>query len=225
VTLITVDKPGFVAMKKSETLRVRPTHMRTYLPQVLVLFLLFVANSSHTADYAKGFAAYSEGDYATALAEWQPLAEEGDPNGQFGLGLLYANGWGVDLNDEEALKWYGLAADQGHAEAAYNLGVMCANGWGVPQSDEEAFKWYSLAAERGFTAAQISLGKMYAVGFGAPQDNVRAHMWYNVAAMLDDFNAEYDRDELARQMSDEEVAKAEELANTWIAEFRARQTE
>lgn len=197
--------------------------MRTHPWQAFVLCLLFAANSGHAANYAKGLAAYGEGDYATALAEWQPLAEQGDPDGQFGLGLLYANGWGVDLNDDEALKWYGLAADQGHAEAAYNLGVMCANGWGVPQSDEEAFKWYSLAAERGFTAAQISLGKMYAVGYGAPQDAIMAHMWYNVAAMLDDYNAEYDRDELARSMSDEDIAKAEELANTWIAGFNARQ--
>lgn len=197
--------------------------MRHRVPQIAVLLLLLSANSGSTADYAKGFDAYSSGDYATALSEWRPLAEQGDPNGQFGLGLLYANGWGVDLNDDEALKWYGLAADQGHAEAAYNLGVMNANGWGVPQSDEEAFRWYSIAADRGFTAAQISLGKMYAIGFGAPQDNVQAFKWYNVAAMLDDINAEYDRDELARMMSPEDIAKGEELANEWMANFKTTQ--
>ena len=197
--------------------------MRQYLLQTLALFLLLTANSGFTADYAQGFDAYSEGDYATALSEWQPLAEQGDPDGQFGLGLLYANGWGVELNDDEALKWYGLAVDQGHAEAAYNLAVMCANGWGVPQSDDEAFKWYSIAAERGFTTAQISLGKMYAIGFGAPQDDVQAHKWYNIAAMLDDYNAEYERDELARMMSPEDIARAEELAAKWLASFSAAQ--
>lgn len=197
--------------------------MRHYLPQAVALVLLSSNNSGFAADYADGFAAYSEGDYATALSEWQVLAEQGDPDGQFGLGLLYANGWGVDLNDEAALKWYGLAVEQGHAEAAYNLAVMSANGWGVPQSDAEAFKWYSIAAEHGFTTAQISLGKMYAIGFGAPQDNIEAHKWYNVAAMLDDFNAEYERDELARMMSAEDIAKAEGLANEWLASFRTAQ--
>ena len=197
--------------------------MRHYLRQTFVLFLLLIVNSSIAADFDKGFNAYSEGDYATALAEWQSLAEQGDANGQFGLGLLYANGWGVDLNDDEALKWYGLAAGQGHAEAAYNLGVMNANGWGVPQSDDEAFKWYSMAADRGFTTAQTNLGKMYAIGFGAPLDTVQAHMWYGVAAMLDDFNAKYERDELARTMSAEDIAKAEELANAWMANFKAAQ--
>ncbi len=197
--------------------------MRHYLLETLALFLLLAANSGFTADYAKGFDAYSEGDYATALSEWQPLAEQGDRDGQFGLGLLYANGWGVELNDDEALKWYGLAVEQGHAEAAYQLAVMCANGWGVPQSDDEAFRWYSIAAEGGFTTAQISLGKMYAIGFGAPQDNIQAHKWYNVAAMLDDYNAEFERDELARMMSPEGIAKAEELAAEWLASFEAAQ--
>ncbi len=197
--------------------------MRHYRRIIFLPVLLFIASSGIAADYAKGFNAYSEGDYATALAEWRLLAEQGDANGQFGLGLLYANGWGVDLNDDEALKWYEFAAGQGHREAAYNLGVMNANGWGVPQSDEGAFKWYSIAAEGGFTSAQTSLGKMYAIGFGAPLDTVQAHMWYNVAAMLDDYDAVYERDELERMMSAEDIAKAADLAKAWIANFKSAQ--
>lgn len=195
--------------------------MHRYRLQGFVLSLLLIAGSVVAADYETGFNAYSEGDYATALSVWTPLAEAGDKNGQFGLGLLYANGWGVDLNDDEALKWYGQAAGQGHGEAAYNLGVMNANGWGVPQSDDGAFKWYSQAAASGFTIAQISLGKMYAIGFGAPLDPVEAHKWYNIAAMLDDYNAEFERDEMARLMSAEDIAKAEELATAWMANFKS----
>ncbi|MHC4355602.1 MAG: tetratricopeptide repeat protein [Planctomycetota bacterium] len=197
--------------------------MRLHLQYAFALSLLLIGNSGFSADYARGFAAYSEGDYATALAEWQPLADAGDANGQFGLGLLYANGWGVDLNDDEALKWYRLAAGQGHAEAAYNLGVMNANGWGVPQSDEQAFKWYSMAAARGFTTAQVSLGKMYAIGYGAPLDLVRAHMWYSVAAALGDYNAEFERDELARTMSPDDLVKSEQLALAWHTDFSTSQ--
>jgi TPR repeat protein len=98
---------------------------------------------------------------------------------------------------------------------------MNANGWGVPQSDDGAFKWYSQAAASGFTIAQISLGKMYAIGFGAPLDPVEAHKWYNIAAMLDDYNAEFERDEVARLMSAEDIAKAEELATAWMANFKS----
>jgi TPR repeat protein len=98
---------------------------------------------------------------------------------------------------------------------------MNANGWGVPQSDEGAYKWYSQAADSGFTTAQISLGKMYAIGFGAPLDPVEAHKWYNIAAMLDDYNAEFERDEIARLMSVEDIAKAEELAAAWMTSFKS----
>ncbi len=201
----------------------KPEFMRNLRQKLYLPILLFIGNSTIAADYQKGFDAYSEGDYTTALAEWRPLAEEGDASGQFGLGLLYSNGWGVDLNDDEALKWYGLAAGQGHGEAAYNLGVMNANGWGVPQSDDEAFKWYSIAADKGLTSAQVSLGKMYAIGFGAPLDTIQAHMWYSIAAILDDFNAQYERDELARMMSEEDIATAVDRANAWIANFNSAQ--
>ena len=64
--------------------------MQRHRRQVLALSLLLIVGSDVAADYQKGFDAYSEGDYATALTEWQPLAEQGDAGGQFGLGLLYA---------------------------------------------------------------------------------------------------------------------------------------
>ncbi|MGH8223251.1 MAG: tetratricopeptide repeat protein, partial [Woeseiaceae bacterium] len=109
--------------------------------KLLLCCLMLLLATASGADFEAGFAAYSRGDYETALAEWQPLAEQGDASSQFGLGLLYANGFGVAMDDAQALKWYGLAADQGHAEAQYNLGVMYQNGWGVEQSDADTVKW------------------------------------------------------------------------------------
>ncbi len=45
--------------------------------------------------FEDGVAAYKRGDYATALRLWRPLAEQGDADAQFNLGLMYANGEGV----------------------------------------------------------------------------------------------------------------------------------
>lgn len=182
----------------------------------LTALLLTLSSVSWSADYAKGKQAYDSADYQTALTEWQALADEGDANGQFGMGLLYGNGFGVALNDDEALKWYRLAAEQGHAEAQCNLGIIYANGWGVPMSDEEAFKWYKLAAEQGVTAAQISIAKMYESGFGVEQDMVQAHMWFNIAAELGDMNAKDKHDSLASRMSAEEIAEADGLTIAWM---------
>ena len=183
---------------------------------VLALLFLVVSSTGLSADFTKGQEAYNAGDYQTALSEWQGLAEEGHADAQFGMGLLYANGFGVSLDDELALKWYRLAADKGHSEAQCNLAVMYSNGWGVPQSDEEAYKWYSLAADGGVTAAQMSLGKMYSSGFGISKDIIEAHKWFAIASELGDLSASFKRDELAGKMSAEDISEAENRANAWI---------
>ena len=74
-------------------------------------------------DFQKGFAAYNAGDYATALKEWRPLAEQGNADAQNNLGAMYDNGNGVLQNYTEAVKWYRLAAEQGYAGAQINLGL------------------------------------------------------------------------------------------------------
>jgi uncharacterized protein len=52
-------------------------------------FFVFGAVSAQAQDFAKGLAAYETGDFATALKEWQPLAEQGDASAQFNLGVMY----------------------------------------------------------------------------------------------------------------------------------------
>jgi len=191
--------------------------MRKYSTAFSAVFLLILSPLSIGAEFQTGQEAYSIGDYQVALAEWQPLAEEGDAGSQFGLGLLYANGFGVEFDNDQALKWYQLAADQGHGEAQCNLAVMHANGWGVPQNDAEAFKYYNLAAEQGITQAQISLAKMYASGLGVAQDKVQAYKWYAIAAELDGYGASFKRDDLASSMSADEIAQSDELVSVWMA--------
>jgi hypothetical protein len=195
--------------------------MRICQTTFLAVLPLLLSSIAWSADFATGQEAYNSGDYETALTEWRPFAEAGDADGQFGMGLLYGNGFGVALDDEQALKWYGLAASQGHAEAQCNLAVMHANGWGVPQSDEEAFKWYGLAAEQGATSAQINVGRMYAGGFGVAQDKVQGHKWFSIATELGDDDATFNRDILAEVMSVEEIAEANRLTIEWMESYQS----
>jgi len=109
---------------------------------------------SLSGNFADGWEAYNRGDYAIALAEWQPLAEQGNADAQNWLGFMYQNGRGVAQDDKEAVKWYRKAAEQGHAYGQSNLGVMYANGSGVAKDDKEAVKWYRMAAEQGHAYAQ-----------------------------------------------------------------------
>ena len=197
--------------------------MRIRLTSMLTVFALLLSPISWGADIDKGQAAYDSGDYQTAITEWQPLAEAGHAAGQYGMGLLYANGFGVPLDDVQALSWYQLAAEQNHADAQCNIAIMYANGWGVPQNDAEAFKWYSLAADQGVTAAQIAVAKMYSGGYGAAQDNVQALRWFGIASNLGDYNAASRRDELAARMSTDEIAEASLLAKTWMEHYETLQ--
>jgi TPR repeat protein len=193
--------------------------MRIGLAAIIAVLPVVLLSVSWSADFDKGQHAYSSGDYETAIAEWQVLADEGHASAQFGMGLIYANGFGVPLDDDLALKWYGLAAGQDHAEAQASLGVMNANGWGVPQSDTEAFKWYNLAAEQGVVSAQTGIAKMYFNGFGAEQSIVLSHKWFSIASELGDVNARSKRDDLAVKMSPEQITEATDLAAAWMESF------
>ena len=79
-------------------------------------------------DFDAGVAAVERGDYAAALEEWRPLAEQGLADAQYNLGVMYDEGEGVAQDDAEAVRWYRLAAEQGDAGAQNNLGVMYDEG-------------------------------------------------------------------------------------------------
>ena len=93
-----------------------------------------------SADLQKGLTTYQRGDYAGALSEWTPLAEQGNAYAQYSLGVMYDNGQGVPQHSATALKWYKLAAKQGYAKSQYNLGLMYSEGRGVPQDYETGGK-------------------------------------------------------------------------------------
>lgn len=195
--------------------------MRRLSALVLAISLAMGSVVAWSADFKKGWDAYNSLDYATAKAEWESLADAGDAKAAYGMGLLYGNGFGVDMNDELALKYYGIAAQKGHADAAFNLAVMHQNGWGVPASDEVANKWYRIAADKGNTEAQMALGRYYAMDFLDTYDPVLAFKWFNLAERLGDYGASEKREFIASRMTPEQVSEAKSLVEAWLADNKA----
>ena len=115
----------------------------------VLLLTLLVGTPAFSADFQKGVTAYKSGDYATALREFTPLAEQGYASAQFNLGLMYDKGQGVPQDYKTAVKWYRLAAEQGYADAQTKLGVMYAKGQGVIQDFIYAHIWGNIAAMNG----------------------------------------------------------------------------
>jgi hypothetical protein len=178
--------------------------------------LLALALPAYGQDLQKGLDAHHSGDYATALREWRPLAEQGDAWAQYNLAVMYAEGEGVLEDYAEAVRLYRLAAEQGDAWAQFNLGLMYYNGHGVPKDDAEAVRLYRLAAEQGHAGAQSNLGVMYRHGYGVPQDYVQAHMWFNLAAAQGDEDAAGNRDIVAGWMTPAKIMEAQRLAREWL---------
>ena len=156
------------------------------------------------ADLQSGLEAYERGDYAEAVRWYRQAAEEGDPEAQYNLGVMYNFGRGLPQSDAQAMMWYREAAERGIADAAFRLGFMYNNGaayplWlhdqfydqeasdnaglDVPQDDSEALKWYRMGAEQGHALAQYYLGVIYLGGVGVPRDDIQGFLWYNLAAI------------------------------------------
>jgi len=60
--------------------------MRRVLATLAVVVALLFSAGLACADFYDGLAAYNRGDYATALQEWRPFAEQGDADAQYNLG-------------------------------------------------------------------------------------------------------------------------------------------
>ncbi len=177
-------------------------------------FCLALAVQPAFADFEEAAAAFAAGDYDKALKVTRPLAEKGDPRGQYGMGVLYENGFGVPKDLTQAAAWYLKAAQQGNSDAQYNLGAMNEHGVGMPVNYPEAARWYRPAAEQGDIDALSNLGVLYQNGQGVAQNKVLAMALYNVSvayARGDDTQAAQNRQILANQMPLADVKKAQSL--------------
>ncbi len=160
------------------------TMKQGWLPVLVSLGLLLVVASSGCDgnSYEAGLDAFNEGDYTTALNTFRPLAEQGEAQAQFKLGVMYHQGQGVPQDYAEAMKWYRLAAEQGFALAQSNLGGMYISSHGVGQDYQEAAQWFQRAANLFNSKAQFNIGCMYSEGLGLPKDYVLAQLWVSRAA-------------------------------------------
>ncbi len=105
-----------------------------------------------------------EGFKKDQLPDIEARAEKGEPQAQFTLGVLYANGRGVKPNPGKAVEWLSRAASQDIGEAMTLLGWMYANGHGVASSAKKARDYFQKGARRGDSDAQCSLAELLIEG-------------------------------------------------------------
>ena len=85
------------------------------------------------------------------------MAEQGDPAAENSLGLRYATGDGVTLNEQAAVAWFIKAAEQGNVAAQSKLGSIYFSGRGVRQDLTQAYFWMVVARLGGDKASDVLL--------------------------------------------------------------------
>lgn len=125
---------------------------------------------------------YNTGDYQKAMDGFRTAADLGDAVAMNNIGVMYAKGQGVSLDEEMAVSWYRKSAERGYSLGQCNLGTMYRAGKGVGQDIVKAWFWYLNAAEQGEPLAQHNIGTMFVAGEGVSQDYVEAVKWFQRAA-------------------------------------------
>ncbi|QLP97422.1 MAG: sel1 repeat family protein [Rhodoblastus sp.] len=102
------------------------------------------------------FAAYQRGYHRTAYAEAlkRLRADPADAAAMALIGQLYLDGVAVKPNDEEAARWFALAAERGDAPARFALGVMRLDGKGGPKDVDAAKALFERLAPSGHAGAR-----------------------------------------------------------------------
>ncbi len=137
------------------------------------------------AGFDEGLAAWMRRDYASAIHELRPLAEQGNAKAQYMIGDMYSRGLGVPQDYAKALHWHRKAAEKGYARAQFALGTMYGLGRGVTQDYLQAHVWFNIAVSN------------------LPPGKVR------------DAAVESRDDVVAKRMTPAQISEAQKLAREW----------
>ena len=126
-----------------------------------------------------------------------------------------------------AAAWYHKAAEQNHAQAQFDFGMLCAEGRGVPCDEVEALRWLRKAAQQGHAAAQYEVGvRCRRTTFGrrrtdATESRIEAYKWLRLAAQQGSSDAVAAWEQMALDLSGEEVAEGNHRARQFVSSTSA----
>ncbi len=116
------------------------------------------------------------------FARMKKLAEAGDHDAEYEVGMMYQDGRGLPDRDlVEASKWLLKAAEAGVARAQSEYGAFLMKGVGVEQNPTEGFSWVRKAADQGYVTAVRNMGIAYHNEIGVKKDEAEARRWFQLA--------------------------------------------
>ena len=154
----------------------------------------------------------SREEKAEAVSALEKLAKAGSDDAAYLLGKAWRDGLCAPPWDEEAEKWFRLAAERGNSVAQYALGKMLLE---KPETEEEGVGWLADAADSGNGFARYRLGKMGLTGDGIINGVERAIIDLTDAAEQGNRYAQYTLGKVYLQGF--EVGQNMELAEYWLS--------
>lgn len=133
-------------------------------------------------------------------AELLAKAQAGDAEAQYNIARAYDKGTlGVQVNLDEAFKWYCLSAEQGYVYAQYALAICYQYGEDTEENYTKAnelfkktFATFEERAKQGEAKAQNYLGRHYNFGFATDKNLEEAAKWYQKSAENGQADAQFD---------------------------------
>ncbi|MDE6787789.1 MAG: sel1 repeat family protein [Ruminococcus sp.] len=116
-----------------------------------------------------------------AIDLWKIAAEKGNATAQCNLGNCYFSGEGVNQNDNEALKWYKMAAEQDYNDSCTMTGFIYYN---INQNYQEAVRYFKKAVKLNpdDETALYFLGLCYLSGKGVPKNKNKGIQYIQAAS-------------------------------------------
>lgn len=110
----------------------------------------------------------ANGGESTALEYFERAAQAGHGRASWKAGMQHLNGWGTQVDEEEAFVWIRRAAELGDEQGMISTAVMYALGQGVDIDYAMSRYWYGIVASFGNAHAIRAVGMMDVIGQGGP---------------------------------------------------------
>lgn len=182
--------------------------------RILIAVALIGFAQVASAELKDGALAYSRGDFATAVRELRPLADQGNATAQYLLGaaLLNARPPVYDLAGAES--WLKKSADQGNLAAMRDLGKL---NWFAksPSDGTRAVEWLARGAERGDPESQHLLGVLYLDGRAVERKPAEAYKWLMLSSERGHVLSAVILRESRDKFSDQDRTEGQKLAADW----------
>ncbi|NDF12514.1 MAG: sel1 repeat family protein [Proteobacteria bacterium] len=127
------------------------------------------------------------------------LAEHGNAEAEYRLGLSYCCGLGKGYNNEKAFNWFCQSAKRGHSQAMFEVGQMYAHDY-----QQRGWDW-------------VTYRQLPAKGAYPKRDVLKAYVWYTLADKTAHGHSQalIQRGKLEKEMTMDLMDQAHQLIENW----------